>query len=82
MEPTRETVFLTEKPLEFAFDPDTGLVSVVFVAVWEHAGQAFETRMRVLLTPETARSLQADLPKLEAVLAQAAKGPTKPRFYQ
>lgn len=76
---------LTDKPLEFSFDPDTGLVTVV-----AHAGfcspdspkPTIYMPIRIMLTPESALALLTDLPKLEAVLGRAKEGITKPHFVQ
>jgi hypothetical protein len=79
---------LINAPLEFDYDPDTGLVSLTALASFARRQTKYfevpESQMAIclLLTPETAQSLLADLPKLEALLSQASKGPTKPDFLQ
>jgi len=78
----REIPFLIHSRLEFDYDPDTGLVSVIALAGVERQGVPGNMRLRLSLLPETSQSLLADLPKLEALLVRAKKGPTKPDFYQ
>jgi len=76
---------LTDQPLEFEFDPDTGIIWMTVVAGYEVSGQPGQPQqMRILvgLTLETSRSLLAALPKLQSLLEQATKGPTKPRSVQ
>ena len=81
---TRELAsFITDKPLEFEFDPDTGVLSLIFLPRLESRGcQVLERSMRLMLTPEASLSLLTDLPQLEGILAQATKGPIKVRSVQ
>ena len=74
--------FLTEDPLEFGYDPDTGLVSVRFLASFGHLDVSVKKWMCLFLTPEVSRALLENLSSLESLLEQAKKGPTKPDFYQ
>jgi hypothetical protein len=80
--------FLIASPLEFGYDPDTGLLSVVAVAsmrqqtVGKFEVPPSQMNLILLLTPETARRLLSDLPKLETLLQRAAKGSTTPDFLQ
>jgi hypothetical protein len=74
--------FITEDPLEFGYDPDTGLVSVRFLASFGHLDVSMKRWMCLLLTPEVSRALLDNLPQLESLLEQAKKGPTKPDFLQ
>lgn len=77
-------VFLTDKPIEFSFDPETGLVALVFECGFGQPGNPVTSYMPVtiLLTPVSAQALQNDLPKLEAILERAKEGITKPDFLQ
>jgi hypothetical protein len=72
--------YIIEKPLEFDFDPDTGLLSLV--GVGSTSGPVRELGACLMLTPKVSQALLADLPRLEAVLLQASRGPTKPRSVQ
>ena len=72
--------YLVEKPIEFSFDPDTGLLSLVAIGSLQPADR--EMGACLMLTPKAAQSLLADLPTLEALLKQASEGQTKPRFVQ
>lgn len=80
--------FITDQPFEFEFDPDTGLVSLVIHASFSGmAGPANQTGgttlympVRIMLTPESAQRLLADLPKLAETLARSKEGITKPDF--
>jgi len=80
--PQPEIEFLIGSPMEFEFDQRTGLLSVIAVASMKHLETPVNLRLRLSLTPETLQSLLSDLPKLEALLVQASKGPTKPDFLQ
>jgi hypothetical protein len=76
---------ITDKPLEFSFDQDTGLVTLVV-----HAGfgppdsptPSMHIPIRIMLTTESSRALLVDLPKLAEILDKAKQGITKPRFLQ
>jgi hypothetical protein len=74
---------ITDKPLEFSFDPDTGIVLMTIVGGGEIydplAKQKRELQMifRVALTQETSRSLLAALPNLQSILERAIEGPSK-----
>jgi hypothetical protein len=76
---------ITDKPLEFSFDPDTGLITLV-----AHAGfgppdsptPRIYIPIQILLTMESSRALLNDLPKLAETLDKAKQGITKPRFLQ
>ena len=75
---------ITDRPLKFEIGRDTGLVQLVIEAGGgqsDGTGQVYFP-VRVILTPEAARSLLADLPSLASVLALGSKGPTKPDFVQ
>jgi hypothetical protein len=82
--------FITDQPLGFEFDPDTGLVSLVIHASFSGlAGPAHQVDgrtlympVRVMMTPESAQQLLADLPKVEAILVKSKQGITKPNFLQ
>lgn len=81
----RETAaFITEDPLSFEFDPDTGLVSVIFVSSWQVPGSEtlMKRTMRLMLTPASSQALLDNLPALQSILELAKKGPTKPRSVQ
>ena len=79
---------LTDKPLEFSFDPDTGIVLMTIVGGGEYldplSKQTREMQLiyRVGLTPETSRSLLAALPNLQSILERAIEGPSKPGSVQ
>jgi len=75
--------FITDKPLELQFDPDTGLVQVIFAVEFGNdvVGWA-ERKMSLFLTQKASLALLGDLPKLEAVLLKAKQGKTKPDFLQ
>jgi hypothetical protein len=76
---------ITDKPLEFSFDQDTSLVTLVV-----HAGfgppdvprTSMYIPIQIMLTPESSRALLNDLPKLAEILDKAKQGITKPRFLQ
>jgi hypothetical protein len=72
--------FITEDPLEFEYDQDTGLVSVRFLASFGHLDVLTKKWMRLLLTQEVSRALLDNLPKIESLLEQAKKGRTRPDF--
>jgi hypothetical protein len=75
--------FLAEKPLVLGRDPETGRVVIVFLSSFHvPGGPSFETPMGVMLTTEAALALLTDLPKLEALLVEATKAPSKPDFVQ
>jgi hypothetical protein len=77
-------VFLTDQPLQFEFDPDTGILWVTAVAGVELLAtkQQFQLPVQLGLTVETSRSLLAALPRLQSLLERALKGPTKPSSVQ
>ncbi len=76
---------ITDRPLEFSFDPDTGLVTLVV-----HAGfgrpdtpkTSVYIPIQIMLTTESSHALLNDLPKLAEILDKAKEGITKPRFLQ
>lgn len=73
--------FLTNDPVNFEFDPDTGLVSLIFLVSFDVPALGIvggKRKVRVFLTPEASQSLLAALPTLQSLLEQGAKGPTKP----
>jgi hypothetical protein len=71
--------FLTDKPLEFEYDPDTGVLTLFLLIEL----RPLETRrVGMMLTPKASQALLADLPRLESLLVRASKGPTKPNFVQ
>jgi hypothetical protein len=80
--------FMVNTPLAFEYDQDTGLLSVVAVASMQRQTTekadipTFEMNLILYLTPETARRLLSDLPKLEMLLRQASEGPPTPRSVQ
>jgi hypothetical protein len=80
--------FLVDSPLTFAYEPDTGLLSVSAVASMQRQQtekiqvEPFRMNLNLLLTPETSWSLLVDLPGLENLLLQAKKGRTKSDFLQ
>lgn len=83
--------FLTDQPIKFEFDPDTGLVSLDIRAGYSGlAGPANQTDqgatlympVRVMLTPESALALLNDLPTVAAILARSKEGITRPDFLQ
>lgn len=74
--------YIIHPRIEFECDPDTGIVSVMVVAGVPHNQIPGQFWLKLMLTQETSRLLLAELPKLEAVLQQASKGPTKPGFVQ
>jgi hypothetical protein len=78
----RGFTLITEDPLDFEFDPDTGLVLVNFLASFGHLDSTMKMRGGLLLTPEVAQALLDHLPKLESILERAKKGRTKPDFLQ
>ena len=86
-DPPRNRVYplLTDRPLTFEFDPDTGIVWMTIEAGFggpEPDSPTVYKTMRIGLTLETSRSLLAALPNLQSLLEQASKGPTKPRSVQ
>lgn len=68
---------ITDRPLEFSFDPvhagfgrpDTPKTSVYIP-------------IQIMLTTESSHALLNDLPKLAEILDKAKEGITKPRFLQ
>ncbi len=74
--------FLTDSPLTFGYDPDTGLLSVEIVAGIQRLGVQTNVHVELLLTPKASQSLLADLPKLEILLRKASEGPPKPHSVQ
>ena len=74
---------LTDKPIHLAYDPDTGLVQLGIVGELEYLNpisRQKETKewMQVIgLAREASRALLAALPRLQSLLEQAVKGPTK-----
>ncbi len=66
----------------FCLNPDTKTISVVFLSAWESVGVPVQIPMEILITPEKARMLLADLPKLESVLRQAIQDSTMPDSVQ
>ncbi|HXY23364.1 MAG TPA: hypothetical protein VEI73_01850 [Candidatus Acidoferrum sp.] len=74
--------FLTDLPLTFDYDPDTGLLSVLVQAGIQRLGVQATVNVELLLTPKASQSLLSDLPKLETLLRRASEGPTKPRSVQ
>jgi hypothetical protein len=75
--------FLTDKPLEFEYDPDTGVLTLFLRMDMQFLNRALEEkRVGIMLTTAASQALLADLPKLEALLKEAAKGPTKPSSVQ
>ena len=80
---TRIFPFLTDKPLEFEYDPDTGLLTLFLRVEMQFPNRQPELhRVGMMLTPAASQALLADLPKLEAILERAVKGPTKPNVVQ
>ncbi len=79
---------ITDKPLDLAFDPDTGLLLMVVRGDAEYfhpilkETHKLEIVQVVGLTTESSQSLLAALPKLQSLLEQAVKGPTKPGSVQ
>jgi hypothetical protein len=79
---------LTDKPIKFSYDPDTGLVLMLVAGEMEYfhpilqQKQTKEWNQVIGLTPEASRVLLAVLPELQSLLEQAVKGPTKPRSVQ
>ena len=78
------SVFLTDKPVTFGIGQDTGLAELVIEAGYARTDgtEQIYQPVRVIMTPESSQALLLDLPKLQAVLAQAAKGPTTPNYVQ
>jgi hypothetical protein len=74
--------FITDSPLSFSYDPDTGLLSVLVTAGIERLGVHSTIEVAILLTPKVSRALLSDLPKLETLLRRASEGPAKPRSVQ
>ena len=74
--------FLTDSPLTFGYDPDTGLLSVEIAAGIQRLGVQSTVYVEIVLTPKASQSLLADLPKLEILLRKASEGPAKPRSVQ
>jgi len=77
--------YLTDRVPAFGIGQDTGLAEFVIEAgIGPPEGTTATTYLlvRVMLTPEAAQKLLADLPRIEAILAQAAKGPPKPDAVQ
>jgi len=82
--------FITDQPVQFELDPDTGLASLVIQASFSQmagpanqaGGATIHMPVSVMLTPESAQALLADLPKLEAFLKRASEAPPKPRSVQ
>jgi hypothetical protein len=75
--------FEVHRPLVFEFDPGTGLTTMVLAIKMRQVDFApFDVSMRVLLTPEIARSLLVYLPELQNLLEQATKPQAKPNFLQ
>lgn len=74
--------FLTDSPLTFEYDPDTGLLSLGIAAGIQRLGVQSTVHLELLLTPKASQSLLSDLPKLEILLQQASEGPAKPHSVQ
>lgn len=74
--------FLTDSPLTFGYDPDTGLLSVEIAAGIQRLGVPATVHVELLLTPKASQSLLSDLPTLETLLRKASEGPAKPRSVQ
>ena len=76
---------ITDRPLEFEFDPDTGIVTLVAHAGFCSPGSSKSSMyipIRIMLTKESSHALLNDLPKLEEILDKAKQDITKPRFLQ
>jgi hypothetical protein len=76
---------LTDHPLKFSFDPDTGIVWLTIEAGYgppHPVAPVDYIPVRVGLTLATIESLLAALPELQTLLEQAVKGSTKPRSVQ
>ena len=79
---------LTDKPITFAFDPDTGIVLMTILGGGEYfhpllkQKQEIQLTLQVGLTPESSRALLAALPSLQSILEQATKGPATPGSVQ
>jgi hypothetical protein len=76
---------ITDKPLEFSFDQDTGLVTLVVHAGFgppDNSKPSIYIPIQIMLTPESAQTLLTDLPKLAETLDKAKQGITMPRFLQ
>jgi len=83
--PSFPSLILTDRSLEFEFDPDTGIVWMTVYAGYgrpDPAEPTYYLPVRVGLTLATSQALLAALPKLQSLLEQAMKGPTKPRSVQ
>lgn len=78
-------LFPTDDPLDFEYDPDTGTVSLMVLTSLTVPVLGIvdaKQTVRILLMPGAIRPLLDSLPKLQSVLEQAMKGPTKPRSVQ
>jgi len=74
--------FLTDSPLNFDYDPNTGLLSLEIAAGIQRLGVQTTVHVEILLTPKASQSLLSDLSKLETLLRKASEGPSKPRSVQ
>jgi hypothetical protein len=88
MEVQKPLVYLTDSPLQFEFDRDTGLLSVKVLASFAYRNpisqetEPVDQAVVILMTPGTSQLLLAQLPELRTVLQQASEGPSKPDFLQ
>jgi hypothetical protein len=70
------------EPVQFGFDPSTGLASLLVLTDAERMGNLVQINLLIHLPQEIAQALLLALPNLEAVLLQAKEARTKPDFVQ
>lgn len=78
-------LYLTDRPIRFEIDRDTGLATLVVQAGFGPPGfgkASIYMPIRIVLAEESARALLADLHELEETLLKAKRGTAKPDFLQ
>jgi hypothetical protein len=88
MERKPPLTFLTASPLRIEFDAKSGMVWIALVSTFAYmnpatkAAEEFEQPLVLGLARGTAEHLLADLPRLESMLREATKEPSKPDSVQ
>ncbi len=78
----RGHTFVVEEPLDFWRDPDLEKVILAWISSGLFQGHVIETPVSLILTDQAAKALLADLPRLQALLAEATIAPPKPDVVQ
>ncbi|MGZ7173870.1 hypothetical protein ACXKTX_09575 [Burkholderia gladioli] len=72
---------IASDPIEFAYDYQSGFVSLTIVA-WVDQARTMKSTQEILLEPTTGKELLAALPKLQMLLETQAAGPATPTSVQ